>query len=76
MSKTEGQVKLEIKAIDTKCKEILKHLDVLKKEGIYDEKYIGDYADKISDFHKKFTGSDGFESRSKNYFKAQKENKK
>ncbi len=76
MAKTEGQIEIEIRGIKTKCGEILKHLETLKKEGIYDEKYLENYKNLINNFSTSVNGADGLQVRSKNHFKALKENAK
>jgi hypothetical protein len=76
MAKTEGQIDVEIRAVKNKCIEILKHLETLKKEGIYDEKYIDNYKNLINSFSTLANGADGLQVRSKNYFKALRENSK
>lgn len=76
MAKTIGQIDIEIRGIKTKCKEILKHLETLEKEKIFDVKYIENYKNIISSFSTTVNGADGLQVRSKNYFEALKENAK
>ncbi|MEO4004621.1 hypothetical protein [Flavobacterium sp. CAU 1735] len=72
MAKTQGQINIEINVIKTKCRDILKHLENLKKEGIYEVEYIEKYIKEIENFKTKAEGDDGLRVRSDNYFKAKK----
>jgi len=76
MSKNKPQIESEIRAIKSKSAEILKHLETLKKERIYDVTYIEKYINAIKDFDTKINGADGLKVRSENHFKSEKENKK
>ncbi|MGQ2983803.1 hypothetical protein [Flavobacterium sp.] len=76
MAKSEAQIETEIRAIDSDCKSVIKSLENLKKEGIYDSSYIEEFIKSIKNFHADINNSDGLKVRSKNYFKAKRENDK